>query len=736
MLRIHLVALLPALLFAAPALAKSVKQAPPAPAVEPAPAVAPAPAPAPVDPDADPYVWLEDVTADRSLEWVRAQNATSEAELTAKPGFAPLKTRIASILDSNAKIPYVGKMGKHFYNYWKDAQNTRGVWRRTSWTEYQKAEPKWETVLDVDALGKAEGESWVWGGASCLAPAYERCLVSLSRGGADAEVVREFDTKTKAFVAGGFTLAEAKSNVAWIDQDTLWVGTDTGPGSLTTSGYPNEVRRWKRGTPITSAEKVFAGEVTDVASSAGHDHTKGFERDWIYRTPTFFTNQLFLVKGAELVKIDKPDDAEVNTWREWMFVTLRSDWTTGGKTWKTGSLLAIKLDSFLAGDRAFEALFEPTATRSLDSFVVTRNHMVLRVLDNVRSRIEVLTPKKGTWERSSLVGLPELGTVTVSAVDPDASDVLFVTTADYVTPTTLAWTRIGSKAAPTPLKQLPAYFDATGLVITQHAATSKDGTRVPYFQVSKGTIPLDGTNPTLLYGYGGFEVSLVPGYGGNVGAGWLEPGGVYVVANIRGGGEFGPAWHQAALKASREKAYDDFAAVAEDLLARKITSPDHLGIQGGSNGGLLMGNMLVRRPDLFEAVVCQVPLLDMKRYNKLLAGASWMGEYGNPDIPEEWAYLQNYSPYRNVRADVDYPRVLFTTSTRDDRVHPGHARKMAARMLEQGHDLLYYENIEGGHGGAADSKQAAHMSALAYTFLWNELGSPAAAAPAAAAPAN
>lgn len=698
------------LVLSLPAFAESL--APPVAAAAPAAVALPA--------AEDPYLWLEDVGGDRSLEWVRARNATSEGELTTVPSFGALEGRLLSILDSDAKIPYAGKMGKYYYNFWKDGQHRRGIWRRTSWAEYQKASPAWEVVLDLDALGATEKESWVWGGASCLEPSYERCLVSLSRGGADAVVVREFDAKAKTFVAGGFTLPEAKTDVGWIDLDTLWVGTDFGPGTMTTSGYPREVRRWARGAALATAEKVYTAEETDVSASAWHEHTKGFERDWIDRSPTFWTSERFLVRDGKLAKLEKPDDAIASTFREWLYLELRSDWTTGDRTWKAGSLLAIRLDEFLTGSHGFDLLFEPGPRTSLAGHSPTRHHVVLQVLDNVRSRVEVLTPGKKGWTRKAFEGLPELGTVNVWAVEPEKTDDVFVTVTDYVTPTTLSFARIG-KGAPTPLKQLPAYYDAAGLVVSQHEATSKDGTKVPYFQVSKGDLALDGDNPTLLYGYGGFEVSLVPGYSGSVGAAWLEPGGVYVVANIRGGGEFGPSWHQAAKKADRNKAYEDFAAVAQDLVARKVTDKDHLGIQGGSNGGLLMGNMLTTYPELFEAIVCQVPLLDMRRYNQLLAGASWMGEYGDPDIPEEWTFIQKYSPYHNVRADGVYPRVLFTTSTRDDRVHPGHARKMAARMLEQGHDLLYYENIEGGHGGAADNKQAAHMWALSYTFLWNEL---------------
>lgn len=691
--------------------------APPPPSASPAP-VAVAGVAAPVD--TDPYQWLEEVEGERALTWVKERNAVSEGELGGDAGYEPLRSRILSIMDSKEKIPSVYKMGRWYYNFWKDAEHVRGIWRRTSWSEYRKDDPKWETLIDVDALGAAENVSWVWSGANCLPPEYERCLVQLSRGGADADVVREFDLGTRAWVENGFTLPEAKLSVAWADRDTLWLSTDFGPGSMTTSGYAREVRRWRRGTPYTSAELVFTGKETDVSVSGYRELTEGFERDWLYRSETFWTGQAYLLRDGKQIKIEVPDDANLTTFREWMFVELRSDWTVGGRTWKQGSLIGTRLEDFLAGSRSFDLLFEPTERVSLASMVLTRHHVVLRLLDNVRSRVEVLTPGKKGWERSNLPGLPEMGNVGVSAVDPEHNDELFITVTDFVTPTTLSWVRIG-KGTPTPLKQLPAFFDATGLEITQHETKSADGTRVPYFEVARRDVPLDGSNRTLLYGYGGFEVSMLPNYSGTIGAGWLERGGVYVLANIRGGGEFGPAWHSAALRENRRKAYEDFAAVAQDLVARKVTSKEHLGIMGGSNGGMLVGNMVTGWPDLFEAAVCQVPLLDMRRYSHLLAGASWIGEYGDPDVPEDWAFLQNYSPYHKVRADVDYPRTLFMTSTRDDRVHPGHARKMAARMLEQGHDILYFENVEGGHGGAADNKQAARMWAYAYTFLWKEL---------------
>ena len=681
------------------------------------PAVTQTPAPTSAD---DPFLWLEDVTGDKALDWVRARNADSQKVLTTTERFATAQARILSVLDSTAKIPYVGKHGAFFYNFWQDGKNPRGLWRRTPLAEYQKAEPQWEVVLDVDALGKQENENWVWHGASFLLPDRTRVLLSLSRGGADADVVREFDMTTKQFVADGFVVPEAKSNVTWRDRDSLYVATDFGPGSLTESGYPRIVKVWQRGTPLASAATVAEGKKEDVFVYGYRDQTTGFERDFVYRGVTFYTNELFLLRAGTSVKVDKPDSANAGVHREWLLLQLRDEWTIGGKTFAGGSLLACKLDAFLAGERSFDVLFAPTDRSSLSGFSGTRNHILLNVLDSVKSRVFVLTHGKDGWQREAIAGLPEFGTIGASAVDDEAGDDYFLTITDYLTPTSLWHGTIG-KGAPVQWKSLPAFFDASGLAVEQREALSKDGTRIPYFLVSRKDCKRDGKNPTLLYGYGGFEVSLTPSYSASVGTCWLAQGGVYAVANIRGGGEFGPKWHQAALKQNRIKCYEDFAAVAQDLIAQKITSKKHLGIQGGSNGGLLMGNMFTMYPELFGAVVCQVPLLDMQRYHKLLAGASWMGEYGNPDDPAEWAWLQRWSPYHNLHRDTFYPKILFTTSTRDDRVHPGHARKMMARMQEQKHDVLYYENIEGGHGGAADNKQAAFMSALAFEFLWQNL---------------
>jgi prolyl oligopeptidase len=672
----------------------------------------------------DPHLWLEEVAGERQLDWVRERNAEAVAAIAANDGFRSLEGRLLAILDSDDKIPFVTKIGGHYYNLWRDAAHPRGLWRRTTLAEYRQAKPAWETVIDLDALGKAEGENWVWHGAAVLAPDDRLCLVSLSRGGADADVVREFDLETKQFVADGFALPEAKSRVAWRNADSLFVATDFGPGSLTDSGYPRTIREWARGTPLADAPLVFEGQADDMAVTGWHDPTPGFERDFVARQITFWTNELFLRRHGELIRIEKPDDANASVHREWLFIELRTPWTVAETTYPAGSLLAADFERFLAGERKLDLLFEPTPRTSLVGYDPTRNHLLITTLDNVRSRLFVVSHRDGRWQRQPLAGVPDVATASVAAVDDLDGDEYFLTTATPLEPTTLALGAVrgdGTSGEPEELKQSPAYFQADGLTVSQHEAVSADGTRIPYFQIGPADLPADGSTPTLLYGYGGFEIPLRPSYNPVAGAAWLERGHVYVIANIRGGGEFGPGWHQAALKEKRPRAYEDFAAVAEDLIARGVTSPARLGIQGGSNGGLLVGNMYARRPDLFGAVVCQVPLLDMRRFNKLLAGASWMGEYGNPDLPEEWAFIQTFSPYHMVAADRDYPPLLLTTSTRDDRVHPAHARKMAARLLELGKRVLSYENIEGGHGGAADNKQRAFMDALAWTFLEQQL---------------
>jgi prolyl oligopeptidase len=465
---------------------------------------------------------------------------------------------------------------------------------------------------------------------------------------------------------------------------------------------------------------VFEGRPEDVSVNGYRNPTPGYRHEFVSRGVTFWENELFLRRNGQLTRIEKPADAEAFAYRDLLFIELRSEWKVGGQTYPAGAQLVTRLPELLKGKREFSMLFAPAERKSLAGASPTRHHVLLNELDNVRNRLSVLTQKDGAWHREALPGVPPLGSASATPVDEDESDDYFLSLSDFLTPPTLSLGTVG-KGPAQKLKQGPVFFNADGLVVGQYEAVSKDGTRIPYFQVARKDLVPEGKNPTLLTGYGGFEIAQVPGYRALPGAAWMERGGVYVVANIRGGGEFGPRWHQAAVKAGRPRAYEDFIAVAEDLIRRRVTSPAHLGIIGGSNGGLLMGNMLTMRPDLFGAIVCQAPLLDMQRYHKLLAGASWMAEYGNPEDPKEWEFIRTFSPYHNLRKEVKYPRILFTTSTRDDRVHPGHARKMAAKMKAMGHDILYYENIEGGHGGAADNKQQAFMSALAYTFLWNQL---------------
>lgn len=683
----------------------------------------------------DPNLWLEDVQGEAALDWVRAHNARSQAELCARPEYADFKPRLLALLNSRERIPYVSRVGPHFYNFWQDAEHVRGLWRRTTLESYRQAEPEWDTVLDLDALGAVEGENWVWHGSDTLSPAvpggeWRRCLISLSRGGADATVVREFDLVDKRFLDaddGGFTLPEAKSSAGWLDADTLVVGTDFGPGSLTDSGYPRVIKRWRRGTPLREAVTIHEGQASDVSAWVSVDDTPGFERVIHGRSVDFYTTEMWLV-GADgaLQHLDKPADASLGFHEHWAVMELRSDLVQGDTTHPAGALLVAQADDLLAGHPQWTALFTPTPTRSLGGSAWTCGHVLLNVLDQVANRVEELRLVDGQWQRRA-VPLPGPGTLGIAALhDPHVPDDplaehYWVTYADFLTPDSLMLARAGTDAVEV-LKQRPRYFDSAGMTAEQRFATSADGTQVPYFIVRPKGGRDDGDNPTLLYGYGGFEVSMQPWYSGGFGLAWYERGGVLVVANIRGGGEFGPSWHQAAVGERKQRSYDDFIAVAEDLVRTKVTRPERLGIMGGSNGGLLVGAAMTQRPDLFGAVVCQVPLLDMQRYHRLLAGASWMAEYGDPDQPEQWAWIKQFSPYQNVRADVRYPRALFTTSTRDDRVHPGHARKMVAKLEALGHPVLYYENIEGGHGGAADNTQRAHLQALEFAYLWAQLG--------------
>jgi prolyl oligopeptidase len=677
------------------------------------------------DAGADPYLWLEDVTGPAALDWVRERNAETLGELSGSARFAGLRTEIRQVLDADDRIPYVRRRAGYLYNFWQDAAHPRGLWRRTTLAEYRRAQPDWDVLLDVDALAADERENWVWQGAAMLRPGgYRRALVQLSRGGADASVVREFDVAQRRFIADGFTVPEAKTDVGWIDADRIYVGTDFGPGSLTTSGYPRLVKEWRRGTSLSEAAVVYEGKPDDVEVHAFHDPTEGFERDFVVRNVEFFRSEWYLRTGSDLVQLAVPPDAIVGVHREWLLIQTRSPWAVAGTSYPAGALLAARFDDFLAGRQELTTLFEPDAHTALSYHAWTRGYLILGMLHDVRSQLAVLTPPGERWQRAALAGVPEYTQTDVVDADTYDSDEFMLVSSGFIQPDTLRHGQIGGELEV--LKQAPAFFDAAGLAVRQFFATSADGTAVPYFVV--GPEHPSGPGPTLLTGYGGFEVSLTPSYSGVIGRAWLARGGTYVVANLRGGGEYGPRWHLSAIKENRHLVYEDFAAVAADLVTRGITTRAQLGIEGGSNGGLLMGVMLTRYPELFGAIVSQVPLLDMRRYNELLAGASWMAEYGDPRDPAEWGYLRPFSPYQNTSAGQQYPPVLFITSTRDDRVHPGHARKMVARLREEGHDVGYYENIEGGHGAAADNEQRALKWALVFEFLWEKLAADRAAA--------
>ena len=668
----------------------------------------------------DPFLWLEEVTGEKALDWVKSRNQETRHQLDGDAGFQQLRGQLQTILDSKDRIPGITQMGNAVYNFWTDAEHPRGVWRKTTLEEYKKTAPHWEVVLDIDALAKNEKENWVFKNSVCREPVYDRCLIELSRGGADAVTLREFDLRTKQFVKNGFNLPEAKMTADWRDLNTVFIATDFGKNTLTDSGYPRQVKEWKRGTPIAAAKLILESQRTDLSVGAQSIDHGGYHHEFVQRQIDFYRSEQYVRDHGKLQKLDVPAQSDLSFFEDQLIITLREAWTIKDKTYPAGAVLAISFSAFERGDRQFAVLFAPTDSTSFTGLAATRHFLLLQSLDNVKGKLDEWSFNNGKWSSRS-VNLPTLGSVMISPMNPEKSDDYLLSYSDYLTPSVYLLAHAGNDQRST-LKSAPAFFDATPYETVQQFATSTDGTKIPYFVVKRKELRNDGNNPTLLYGYGGFQVSLTPSYSGTIGKAWLEKGGVYVVANIRGGGEYGPRWHQAALKEHRQRAYDDFAAVAKDLIAQKITSPQHLGAMGGSNGGLLAGVTLTQHPELFNAIVSQVPLLDMQRFNQLLAGASWMGEYGNPDIADEWAYIKQYSPYHNVKPEITYPHVLFITSTRDDRVHPGHARKMAAKMLEQGHhNVWYFENTEGGHGGAANNTQRADMSAITYSFLWNML---------------
>ena len=675
--------------------------------------------------ETDPYLWLEEVDGARAMEWVHAQNARTLGILQGDPRYATLHQEALDIVQSRDRIPSPGfTHDGHIDNFWQDAQHVRGVWRRTTLDSYRTATPQWETILDIDALATAEGANWVYKGSTCLQPEERYCLISLSNGGKDAVTLREFDSVERRFVEGGIVLPESKGGASWIDKDTLLVSRDFGPGTLTNSGYPMVVKRMKRGQSLDQAETLFTGQPTDVAVSGYtlRDADGVVKAVLINRSVDFYSSETWRVTDdGALTQLQLPPKSDISGLVDGrLLVSLKQDWTApSGQNFKTGDLIAWPLEAWLADSNTpAQLVLRPTERQAIEGVNVTRNRLVVALYDNVRGSVRVYTPSDGEWAYKTL-DLPQNVSVGVGSAS-ERDDKVFVSVTGYLNPSSL-WLADAATGAVGQVKSMPAKFDATGMTVDQFQARSADGTMIPYFVVHKADMPLNGSNPTLLYGYGGFESSLLPGYSATVGKLWLERGGVYVVANTRGGGEFGPRWHEAALQQNRQRAHEDFQAVALDLIARNITSQPKLGIMGGSQGGLFMGAMLTQRPDLINAAVIQVPLFDMLRFNKLLAGASWIGEYGDPDIPEQRAWIEQYSPYQNLRAGQPYPEVFIHTSTKDDRVHPGHARKAAARLEELGYPVLFYENTDGGHAAGANLRETARRLALEYTYLSRRL---------------
>ena len=672
-------------------------------------------------PDEDSYLWLEEIDSPRALDWVKARNSATLDRLARLPYYKEYQKTALALANDKERIPYATLRGGYFYNFWQDDHYVRGVWRRTPFEEYFKKKPRWEKLLDIDALAAAENANWVYEGASCLPPDYRRCLLQLSRGGKDAAVVREFDVETKTFVKGGFSIPESKSDLAWLDKDTVLFSDATDPEWNTDSGYPRRVRKLVRGQELIRAELLFEGDKKDMSVRGYTVFRPEGSYPLITRAFNFYESETFLLRpdGAQ-ARLQFPRDASFSGFfKGYALATLRSDWRRPDGTIKRGSLVAVREADILRKSpppaAKIRVLFQPDSRSSLSGVSDTKDNLVLDTLSNIRSRTLVLSESSGTWTTRDITALSG-GVSGVSSADT-FGDYYTATYEDSLTPERLFVADASSTTAPRVIKEMPARFDASRFVLEQGSAISRDGTAIPYFIVRPKEMRYDGSAPALLYGYGGFEHSLLPGYSASVGKLWLEQGGVYVMANIRGGGEFGPQWHRAALLKNRQKAFDDFQAVAKTLSDKKITSPSRLGIMGGSNGGLLMGVSFTQKPELFGAVVCQVPLLDMMRYHKLLAGASWMAEYGDPDSKDMRRAIAAYSPYQNIKPGVKYPPVFFVTSSKDDRVHPGHARKAAAKLLEYGSDVFFFENIDGGHGASANNNELARRLALEYSFL-------------------
>ena len=662
----------------------------------------------------DPYLWLEDIEGEKSLEWVKTQNSASEKAFNETALFKSLNEKFLNVFNDEEKIAYPDLEGKYVYNFWQDARNERGIWRRMLKEDYIANKTNWESVIDLDELSKNENKKWVFGGANWLKPENNICLITLSDGGTDKSEIREFDAVKKEFVKDGFFVAASKGATEWVDKNTLLVAADFGAGSMTLSGYPRIIKKWARGTSINDAKTIMETDSTIVGVFPVSFYSNNKIHNALFKMISFFETEMYYLRDNEIKKLNIPLDAQIQgLYNMELMMALQSEWKINGTTYPAGALVSVDIDDDLNGKTNIKLILQPDEKSSIVSMSSSKDFIIVNVMENVQNKLIKYRLSENKWIGEEIKGIPEFGGIRLITSD-NTSDDYFFHFSNFITPSTLYY---GQDTKIQMSKQLKDYFNASDLKVEQYWATSKDGTKIPYFIVHKKDMKMDGKNPVMLEAYGGFNISEQPYYGTTVGIGWLEQGGTYVLANIRGGGEFGPLWHQAAMKEKRQNAYDDFFSVAENLIERKITSPEHLGIFGWSNGGLLMGVAFTERPDLFRAVLVGAPLLDMKRYTKLLAGASWIGEYGDPDKSEDWAYLKKYSPYQNLKKDIKYPKVFFATSIKDDRVHPGHARKMAAKMASMGHPYFYHETIEGGHGAASTNKQRAEMYAFIFAYM-------------------
>lgn len=668
--------------------------------------------------DDDPYLWLEDIEGEKQLEWVENHNSKTLDYISNIEGYQNRFDFCYKYLTSSEQLPYPEMHGDFIYNFWQDEENPRGIWRRISYTDYLEMSDKWETLIDIDKLCENENINWTYDKVYFIPENNKICAVQLSKGGSDAGVIREFDLERKKFIEEGFYVGEAKSDFRWIDENTVYLATDFGDGSLTNSGYPRIVKKWRRGTSIEEAETVLEIPKEDLSVGIAVMHTQGKTHELLFHAKDFYNIDAYYILGDEKIKLNLPPNFSLEVFKKQVIVEPLVDWKFGEDVIEKGNVVALNLDSLLNGNYNYRILFEKKDAISVEKIRVTGESVLINSINNIVSELLRFKYENGKWT-SEIIDLPTNGLIEI--VNADRNKSTFFLTYESPIQSTSLYVDKEDGNSPEKLMSLPDYFDSRNIIVKQNWTKSKDGTRIPYFIMHKRGLKYNGNNPLIQYGYGGFNISETPYYSSSRGKLWLENGGVFVIANIRGGGEYGPDWHLSAMKENKQKSYDDFIAVSEDLINRKITSPENLGIYGGSNGGLLVAAVMVQRPELYKAVACFVPLLDMKRYSHLLAGNSWMAEYGNPDIPEEWEYISKYSPYHNVRAGIEYPKVLFLTSTRDDRVHPGHARKMTARMEEMGHEVYLFENTEGGHAASYIPEQTAQVIAMYFSFFHDQL---------------